>query len=83
MSRQPGVTIILVGGFFTTEDGVTMDSRQPMEGEPIRRLVTPLAGLPRVRTLGRRLRAAFRLMGFAARSSTPPKHPFGTFGQLS
>lgn len=34
MSRPVGLSIILVGGVFTTEDGVTMDSRQPMEGDP-------------------------------------------------
>lgn len=34
MSRPAGLIIILVGGVFTTEDGVTMDSRQPMDGDP-------------------------------------------------
>jgi hypothetical protein len=34
MSRPSGMTIILVGGVFTTDDGVSMDSRQPTEGDP-------------------------------------------------
>ena len=29
-----GPTIIMVGGVFTTEDGTTLDSRQPMVGDP-------------------------------------------------
>ena len=32
MTNQP--TIIMVGGVFTTEDGTTLDSRQPMVGDP-------------------------------------------------
>ena len=33
MSRPTGVTIILVGGVFTTEDDASVDSRQPMAGD--------------------------------------------------
>jgi hypothetical protein len=32
MTNKP--TIIMVGGVFTTEDGTTLDSRQPMVGDP-------------------------------------------------
>ncbi len=34
MSRRTGLTIILVGGAFVTEDGATVDSRQSMAGDP-------------------------------------------------
>ena len=34
MTDRTGLTIIMVGGVFTTEDGATVDSRQSMAGDP-------------------------------------------------